>query len=288
MDSIIRGAKTGVKECGVQLSGNRWNCSNVPDHGTLFGPILPVGCRESAFLFAITSAAVAHSITTACSSGLHASCGCGRSLTRQPSGQWEWRGCHSNVKFAGKLTKEFSNTRDSIKGKAERKKMNRHNIRAGIKILSSLLYRKCKCHGVSGSCDLKTCWMQQPKDFGIIGKRLLTKYVSAVEMVKTKLGPRVLRVKKKNSRGPRPSDLIYYQLSPNFCDSNWRLGTIGTFGRVCNITSTGFDSCRILCCGRGYNVEIITETVKCNCRFQWCCRIECENCIQTRELYTCK
>lgn len=43
MDSIIRGAKTGVKECGEQLSGHRWNCSNVLDHGTLFGPILPVG-----------------------------------------------------------------------------------------------------------------------------------------------------------------------------------------------------------------------------------------------------
>ena len=43
MEPIFRGAKTGVNECEKQLSTNRWNCSNVPAHGTLFGPILPVG-----------------------------------------------------------------------------------------------------------------------------------------------------------------------------------------------------------------------------------------------------
>ncbi len=43
MEPIIRGAKTGVRECEGQLSTNRWNCSNVPAQGTLFGPVLPVG-----------------------------------------------------------------------------------------------------------------------------------------------------------------------------------------------------------------------------------------------------
>lgn len=43
METIFRGAETGVDECKKQLSTNRWNCSNVPPHGTLFGPILPVG-----------------------------------------------------------------------------------------------------------------------------------------------------------------------------------------------------------------------------------------------------
>ncbi len=92
------------------------------------------GCKESAFLYAITAAGVAHSITSACSSGMYSSCGCDRSLTGRPSGDWEWRGCHSNIKFAGELTKEFSTARVSKTGHAERKKMNRHNIRAGIKV----------------------------------------------------------------------------------------------------------------------------------------------------------
>ena len=95
------------------------------------------GCKESAFLYAITSAGVAHSVTKACSSGMYSSCGCDRSLTGRPSGDWEWRGCHSNVKFAGGLTKEFSSARVSKTGHVERKKMNRHNIRAGIKVGAS-------------------------------------------------------------------------------------------------------------------------------------------------------
>ena len=43
MIHILQGAKTAVEECGRQLDTERWNCSNVPTHGTLFGPILPAG-----------------------------------------------------------------------------------------------------------------------------------------------------------------------------------------------------------------------------------------------------
>ena len=154
--------------------------------------------------------------------------------------------------------------------------------------LSQLLYRKCKCHGVCGSCELKTCWMQHPTEFENVGKRLLTKYKTAIEMVKTKRGPSVLRMKDKSSRKPSPGDLIYFRSSPNFCDVNTRLRTPGTSDRVCNVTSSGTDGCGILCCGRGYNIQVVTEVVKCNCRFFWCCHIKCDTCKNTREVYTCK
>lgn len=154
--------------------------------------------------------------------------------------------------------------------------------------LSKRLYRKCKCHGVCGSCELKTCWIQHPVEFDNIGSLLLAKYKTAIEMVKTKRGPRVLRVKDKNAQKPSPDDLIYFRPSPNFCDVNTGLGTPGTSGRVCNITSSSIDGCNILCCGRGYNVQVISETVKCNCRFFWCCHIKCDTCKNRREVYTCK
>lgn len=130
--------------------------------------------------------------------------------------------------------------------------------------------------------------MHLPSDFESVGKRLFAKYKIAVEMMKTKLGPRVLRVKDKTSRIPSPDDLIYIHSSPNFCDTNPLLRTPGTSGRVCNITSSGIDGCDILCCGRGYNVQVVTETVKCNCRFFWCCHVKCDTCKNTREVYTCK
>lgn len=43
----------------------------------------------------------------------------------------------------------------------------------------------CRCHGVSGSCELKTCWKFMPS-FNEIGNLLKQKYGNAV-LVKKKL-----------------------------------------------------------------------------------------------------
>lgn len=43
MEPILYGAETAVKECGRQLNTDRWNCSKVPEQGSLFGPILSAG-----------------------------------------------------------------------------------------------------------------------------------------------------------------------------------------------------------------------------------------------------
>lgn len=41
------------------------------------------------------------------------------------------------------------------------------------------MQRKCKCHGLSGSCELKTCWKIFP-DLHFIGKILKNKFESAI------------------------------------------------------------------------------------------------------------
>lgn len=46
----------------------------------------------------------------------------------------------------------------------------------------------CKCHGVSGSCSLKTCWLQLA-DFRQVGEFLKEKYDSAAAM---RIGRKVL------------------------------------------------------------------------------------------------
>ena len=44
----------------------------------------------------------------------------------------------------------------------------------------------CKCHGVSGSCSIKTCW-KSLGDLKAIGSQLQRKYAVAVEVTNEKV-----------------------------------------------------------------------------------------------------
>jgi len=41
---------------------------------------------------------------------------------------------------------------------------------------------QCKCHGVSGSCEVKTCWRSVPS-FREVGSILKDKYNGATEVI---------------------------------------------------------------------------------------------------------
>lgn len=99
-----------------------------------------LGCRETAFIYAITSAAVTHSIARACSEGSIESCTCdyshqSRSPQTNSMGQvagvrdWEWGGCSDNIGFGFKFSREFVDTGE--RGRSLREKMNLHNNEAG-------------------------------------------------------------------------------------------------------------------------------------------------------------
>lgn len=45
----------------------------------------------------------------------------------------------------------------------------------------SLLERECKCHGVSGSCSLRTCW-KRLTPFRRVGDALMRKYKEAQQV----------------------------------------------------------------------------------------------------------
>lgn len=53
----------------------------------------PVGSRERAYVYAISSAGAAYAITRACSRGEITECGCDGKIRSRPSKGFEWGGC---------------------------------------------------------------------------------------------------------------------------------------------------------------------------------------------------
>lgn len=143
----------------------------------------------------------------------------------------------------------------------------------------------CKCHGITGDCAIKTCWRTMDV-FTRIGKALKDRFDGAtqVKYVKRK---RKLRPKNKHLKPPSKTDLVYINMSPDFCKHNLKEGSLGTKGRLCNRTSDGTDGCQLMCCGRGYYTNIKEVVEECNCKFIWCCRVECEKCVYQREFNYC-
>lgn len=143
----------------------------------------------------------------------------------------------------------------------------------------------CKCHGVSGSCSAKICWKTM-ENFRRIGSMLKEKFDSASHMMHNGRKNR-LRVLDRYQKKPSKKDLVYLEESPDFCSSNLTIGSLGTHGRECNKTSYGLDGCTLMCCGRGYQTVLVTESEDCDCKFVWCCNVVCKKCVTQVERYFC-
>ncbi|XP_014218513.1 protein Wnt-7b [Copidosoma floridanum] len=182
MAVIGEGAELGLKECRHQFRNHRWNCSQLVDN-QIFGHVFVVGSREAAFMYAISSAAITYAVTAACSRGNITACGCEpttRTRKEMPPNGWEWGGCSADVSYGMRIARRFLDSRE-IEGDA-RSLMNLHNNKAGRKIVKTMLDVECKCHGVSGSCTVRTCWRTLPS-FREIGDVLMRKYDRARSVV---------------------------------------------------------------------------------------------------------
>lgn len=133
-----------------------------------------------------------------------------------------------------------------------------------LQIVKMLLNTDCKCHGVSGSCTMKTCWHSLPH-FREVGKALMRKYRKArsvqaagattavsggnPQRASGKRSSRRLRLRLRSARSaatgsaddeePKITELVYLEQSPNYCDRDFGTGSLGTYGRSCNRTSEG-------------------------------------------------
>ncbi|XP_039263168.1 protein Wnt-5-like [Styela clava] len=289
MPYVNMGARNGLAECKHQMQESRWNCSTSPE--TNPEKSITVGSKEVAFSYAITSAGVVHAIARACKNGELKACGCSKhSRPDGLSNDWSWGGCGDDTDYAYGFAHEFIDAREresqspQDKKTKSRRTMNIHNNEAGRVSVVRATRPTCKCHGVSGSCSLKTCWMQVP-DFRDVGDRLRQRYQGAVEMKVTHRGQ--LKTRWGNIASPTIVDLVFLDSSPDYCNPNPKMGVMGTSGRECNKDSTGMDGCGLMCCGRGFVTREV-ETVKpCHCKFQWCCYVKCQQCTETVLKHIC-
>ncbi|XP_050078029.1 protein Wnt-2 [Anopheles maculipalpis] len=300
--SLASGQLLGANECQKQFYGHRWNCTHVWNNDML-GQIIVIGSKEAAYTYGITSAGAVYSITAACAKGNITTCGCDtkqKSFSSSESENWKWGGCSVDIGYGMRFAKKFLDAREIEND--NRSLMNLHNNRVGRKIVKLLLRTECKCHGVSGSCAMKTCWKSLPS-FHVVGSTMMKKYRKAklvhginlrnnqLQLVLKRKGNKLQQNSGKilnDNQIPKRTELVYLEPSPNYCERNISIGVLGTTDRNCNRTSTSMDRCDLLCCGRGYNTHQIDRTWQCNCKFKWCCTVTCDVCSERKEEYTCK
>ncbi|XP_005986305.1 protein Wnt-6-like [Latimeria chalumnae] len=292
VNEMVKGMKQGMRECQYQFRNRRWNCTN---HSKLFGKILQQDIREKAFLYAITAASVVYAVTHSCSMGELLQCGCANMLAPAPAllsmkpgsegAAWEWGGCGDDVDFGYEKSKQFMDAKQK-EGKSDIGSLiDLHNFEAGRLMIKDFLRTECKCHGLSGSCAIQTCWRKMPH-LREVGSRLLERFDGAFKVTGGNDGKTLLPVG-WNIKPPGTHDLLYSAKSPDFCSLNRRTGSAGTRGRWCSGHSQDTGSCDLLCCGRGHMEGRVRAEENCQCRFRWCCMVQCKKCIIEKEINIC-
>lgn len=290
---VKAGGRLGLQECQRQFKNDIWNCT-LDKHVIKELPIfvkttLPYATRETAFIHAISSAAITHEITQQCKKGKIPGCTC--AVIKKPkktSDDWTWGGCSDNVKFGERETKRFIDKLE--KGNDARTAFNLHNNEVGRKVVRANLRRECKCHGLSGSCTLRTCWKQLGA-FENVGSDLKEIYGAAarVKFVENKLQERITRDLRR-AVSAKDKILVYLDSSPNYCVRNSTVGSPGMLGRICRGDEVSTDKCKSLCNACGLRHQTIQEvkTIKCKCKFVWCCSVQCDECTSKFSVTTCK
>jgi len=77
------------------------------------------GTREQAYVYALSSAAVAYTIARACSAGTLFHCSCASPPRDPPNGNFKWGGCGDNVRWGTQFGKKFTDSAEKRGARTE-------------------------------------------------------------------------------------------------------------------------------------------------------------------------
>ncbi|RZC41025.1 Wnt-11b-1-like, partial [Asbolus verrucosus] len=299
MPHVQKAASLAAETCQRVFQDRRWNCSSIITAPYLT-PDLTRATREQAYAYAISSAALTYTMARACASGTLYHCTCASKPEEPPNSNFQWGGCGDNIRWGVYFAKRFIDNVEKMNVNKTRKRkrnddhdeekknriprqdvavVNLHNNRVGRRIIKESLQTQCKCHGVSGSCNIKTCWKGLPPMIEI-GQRLLRQYTNAMEVSRSYVEGGLGSKRTANQ-------LVFLSKSPDYCTKDEKLGSFGTVGRRCNVTTNGPNSCRQLCCGRGYRTLVEEKIERCQCKYYNCCYVKCNICRTMTQIYEC-
>ncbi|XP_060517202.1 protein Wnt-6 [Cylas formicarius] len=289
LEHITTGIMLAQNECQYQFRHRRWNCTSSKKS---IKKVMLRDTRETGFVNAIIAAGITFQVTRACTKGV-IGCACDKRKNKRknkrkkfltPEQDWEWDGCVENIEFGIKKSKDFLDTR--YKKRSDMKTLVKlHNYVAGRHAIKENMRKECKCHGLSGSCSMKSCIRKMPS-FREIGNHLKERFDGAAKVIAGNDGQSFMP-EGETIKPPSRFDLVYSEESPSFCLPNTTLGSFGTQGRECNETSPGEEGCGILCCGRGYHTYTKEVQKNCRCEFIYCCDVKCQTCNESVRISTC-
>ncbi|XP_046839114.1 protein Wnt-16-like, partial [Xenia sp. Carnegie-2017] len=249
------------------------------------------GSRETAFVQALTAASVMMEISQACAANGKKGkpCGCGsqpkskrrsNNSKRKPRDVNEfWQGCPHNLQYGFYFAKRFMDPRSDKPRAEDTRSQPGGRTKAGTKIKSKNV--NVRTHVLTKYVGMSR--RRSRTSVIICGRCTTDPYARSGTKHPT------LLYRKDRSRREKitSTKLTYFAPSENFCQRNLHMSIMGTRGRQCNSTSTGSDSCKSMCCGRSFKTKYVKRKGKCNCRFVWCCQVECDQCDINVKVETC-
>lgn len=294
------------------LSG-RWNCRSISKAPT-YDDDLRRTTKETALVYALSASSLALQIANGCMAGKVSECSCrwfkhppiNATLNSLSEGNLYQANmfptskikesnindlvpCKGILKEAVKFARTFTRLGFPLRWRSDRHRMDtairKHNMDVGFKELSNQESVVCKCTGFTGGCTYKFCH-RRVIQFKTVASRLLQKYNNGVKIDYNTItakgnGSQKLLTGNKNHQGK----LLYLIRLPNQC-RGWQ-GSNSVSGRQCVLHKTKVDSCRKLCCQRGYRKKRIEVHSECRCKFVYCCEIKCDTCVTYKNIYQC-